>query len=361
MKVITVTFTLMVMLMCTSCSSSCTIENIKIKGGWDVYKVELVDSENKMEEFIESEGLDYDEYLEGIQLMEQVEYHFKDSGVLKIINPKELGGDGETTYTYVNGSSELTFGGRNYGFEVTNCEEIIITDYFLNKTVKLKMYCKRTSSPQEDFDQLDNELKEKVDLEYACETCLLEEEIQAYKRNSIFGLARGKDQTFIDSLKTIEDSLTMVLDERFLFFQNELNLKSKFFAIDSTRSWCLNSIVFGVDLSKERKDSIFQYLFEEIIQEKHGHFLAQNEHINNSQPLYDENGEKFMWVLDDNQKKTKETIGWERWKETELKKWDDWMMEIDNHIIELHGKPYNEFTEIEQYILLGKLKKFGYD
>ena len=346
------------MLLCISCSPSCTIDDIKIKGGWDVYKVEFVDGENKMEEFLESKGLDYDEYLESFQLMEQVEFHFKDSGVLKMLNPKGLGGDGQTTYKYTNGSSELTFGGREYGFEVTNCDEIIITDFALGKTSKLLMFCKRMSSVQENFDQSNNESKEKVDSNYACKICLLEDEIQSCNRDYIAGQARGKDQIFLDSLKTIKDSLTKAFDEDIKFYQNDLKLKSKFFAIDSARSWCLNSIVFGVGLSKEKKDSIFQILFEEFFLEKSGHYLTEKKHIDERRSLYDDNGERFMPVLDSNQEETGETIAWELWKKMELKKWDDWMIGIDILLKELHGKPYNEFTELEQYVLLAKLKKF---
>jgi hypothetical protein len=143
MKRMTVLLTTMILFICPSCNPTCTIDDIQIKGNWDIYKVEFVDDENKMEEFFESQGQDFEEYLESTKLFEQVEFHFKDAGVLKMVNPKELGGDGETTYKYTNGADELTFGGRKYGFEVANCDEIIISDFALGKTARLMMFCKR--------------------------------------------------------------------------------------------------------------------------------------------------------------------------------------------------------------------------
>lgn len=96
-----------------------------------------------MRDFFESTGDDYDKYLNEIKLFEQVGYTFRDNDTLLVENPEELGGNGETPYSYKNGSDILNFGGRDYGFEVVSCNEIKISDLTPFDSAKLVMYCRR--------------------------------------------------------------------------------------------------------------------------------------------------------------------------------------------------------------------------
>ncbi|PHR46536.1 MAG: hypothetical protein COA32_10350 [Fluviicola sp.] len=125
------------------CSQNCSTQDIDLIGSWEVYKVELVDADNKLKDFFESENQDFEAYSKGVKIFEEVEYLFKEEGVLFVKNPEELGGDGETTYSFKKGSDEIIIGERNYGFAVNSCSEIEIVDFTPFESAWLTMYCRR--------------------------------------------------------------------------------------------------------------------------------------------------------------------------------------------------------------------------
>lgn len=143
MKILTIILTSVFLVAYSSCNTNCSIHDFNIKGEWDVYKVEFIDENNKLKKILEAQGKNFDEFVEESKLFEEVEFNFKEEGVLEVNNPDKLGGSGETTYSYSNGSDELTFGGRKYGFKVKTCNKISIIDFAFGESCKMIMYCKR--------------------------------------------------------------------------------------------------------------------------------------------------------------------------------------------------------------------------
>jgi hypothetical protein len=118
-------------------------KDFSLLGHWKVNLVELVDDEGTFKRFCVENNLNFDDFQEGIKLFEEVEYIFQENGILEIINPDKLGGNGETNYEYANGSDVLIFGGRKYGFRIKSPNEILIIDYALGHHTQLIMNCIR--------------------------------------------------------------------------------------------------------------------------------------------------------------------------------------------------------------------------
>jgi len=117
--------------------------DFNIIGHWKIDRVELIDDEGIFQIFCSENNLNFDDFLEGIKLLEEVEYIFLENGILQIINPEKLGRNGETNYVYSNGSDTLIFGGRKYGFRIKDTNEMCIIDYALGNHTQLIMNCIR--------------------------------------------------------------------------------------------------------------------------------------------------------------------------------------------------------------------------
>jgi len=126
----------------TACQqSSCA--DFDLKGHWQVESVELDDPDGMMKELVEENQGNYESYLESIKQFEDIEYYFKDSNIVYIVNPEEVGESGEEIYDYKNGSNNIVLGGRVFDFSVQDCESITITDVAMQGTANFIMICKK--------------------------------------------------------------------------------------------------------------------------------------------------------------------------------------------------------------------------
>jgi hypothetical protein len=66
------------------------------------------------------------------------------------------------------------------------------------------------------------------------------------------------------------------------------------------------------------------------------------------EPKISDNGEMYFFDRIDRSKVFVDDS--EKWKSKELKDFDAWMVKIDDLLIELYKKPYNQFEEIEKIV-----------
>lgn len=126
-----------------SCGSSCTSENIDLIGKWDVEATEFIDDEGTMREYLESEGVSYEEYVEATKMMEQLFFEFLPGNKVVMSGPDDIGGTEELSYLFEPGSTSLTINDHAYDFDVTSCDAITLTDVALDRTTFLHMHCVR--------------------------------------------------------------------------------------------------------------------------------------------------------------------------------------------------------------------------
>jgi hypothetical protein len=195
----------------------------------------------------------------------------------------------------------------------------------------------------------------------ACEICLLESKIQDCEFGRAAGYANRENQKYFDSIATVKGNLEVQFLSLVKEFKTEQNFISDEIAIDSARNSCINSYVFGAELTKSRRDSLYIFLHDEMLNGKSGYSISSKAAIEKRKPQYNTSGQIIIYERDSNNVRKEVVIDdWELWKKEQIAKWDLWMNEMNVYLMELYGKKWEEFSEIEQVVFEYQLKRFRY-
>lgn len=180
-----------------------------------------------------------------------------------------------------------------------------------------------------------------MDIDQACNLCLIESRIEDYKKIEVSAITSNKSKQYVDSITHMKDSLNSLLQD----IVNSYCFGSSFKVMDSARILCFSQYHFGENIDSNRRDIILKTLFEEILEVKSGFVLSENNLINNFVPKTNQKGEMYIRekgdiiIIKDIQ----------AWKAERLKEWSEWMDRIDPLIHEITGKYYKDLMPLEKY------------
>jgi len=186
-------------------------------------------------------------------------------------------------------------------------------------------------------------------VDIACEICLIKDKLNQLQKDKILAKTNPELDINVDSLNSVREDLQVTYDLKLDKFKTDGNYKSIFFAKDTAKAICMQSILFGNHLTSTRRGEIFDQLANEILAMKSGFTISSKRIIEMATPQTNENGD--LYVFDKLDRSKKIITDFEAWRAEELKEFDAWMNDIDKLLIELHGKNYDEFTEIEKIVL----------
>lgn len=185
----------------------------------------------------------------------------------------------------------------------------------------------------------------------SCQICLISEEIDLLKKKQVEEIISGNDQRYIDSLSHIEQNLMEQLNSKIVDYSILYTIDSMVVK-DSAFFFYINSYNFGTDLSNKKRLKIYQFLYDEILMWKSGHWIEEREYITDlkfktygsGQNITNYMGVEII-VTDIN-----------KWKEEKLSSWELWMNEINNQIVKLTNKNYFDLSEGEIFALKSQIK-----
>ncbi len=202
-------------------------------------------------------------------------------------------------------------------------------------------------SDLKNFDQIDFEY---IQLQKACEICIINERLSNIKYDMVNTKFHRKSQSKYDSLRTVKIQLLEQYDSSLEEFKVLGKYKSVFFAKDSAKAICMRSIILGTELELVRRRQIITTLASEILDMNSGFTLSSKKYLLNRIPKKNDNGELIVHDRMD-VKKIIIINDFEEWRANEIKYFEEWMKKIDDLLFELHGKSYANFEEIEKIIL----------
>lgn len=189
----------------------------------------------------------------------------------------------------------------------------------------------------------------------ACEICLIKERMSNANQEKAVIFPMNKPNKKRDSLDAALKELSTLYDDKVEQFKQDENYRSINVVKDSVKAICTRSIVFGSHLSKERRIEIMNILANEILQMNSGFTLKFDKIIPKIKPQIEENGD--VYVKDRITGSRMHIDDLDAWKENELKEFYEWRNQIDNLLIELHKKPYDDFSELEKIVFNYQLHK----
>lgn len=191
--------------------------------------------------------------------------------------------------------------------------------------------------------------------EDACDLCVLNEKIYKLDLDRAVAVAKKKSNVF-DSLTIIADSLSREYDNLLKKISAALTTRDALVTIDSM---CYNSLKFGLEVDNVKRSKMMFYLGNEIILQNSGHYLSEGNYYKNLLPEINDEGDTLTWI--DGELVVVDSF--HEWRNSRVDKWLDWMSRIDNYLIELVGKKYNEMSDDEVCLLRFKLRLFmdGYE
>lgn len=189
----------------------------------------------------------------------------------------------------------------------------------------------------------------------ACEICLIKERMSNAIQEKAVIFPMNKPNKKRDSLDAALKVMSKLYDDKVEQFKQDENYRSINVVKDSVKAICTISIVFGSHLSKERRIEIMNILANEILQMNSGFTLKFDKIIPKLKPQIEENGD--IYVKDRITGSRMHIDDLDAWKENELKEFYEWRNQIDNLLIELHKKPYEDFSELEKIVFNYQLRK----